>query len=418
MIALIAIGTMPVFGRISFGVRYQGIRLGGLTPKKAEEKLASREDDFSRREVVLQHGEDEARVSAEQLGISLPPEEAAKSAMESSREASFFSRIGYAFKGKRIDTPLLLDEESYSSTLAALSGRLYKGTESATIRLKDGEVVVEGGDYGEAVDKEALYQALSEGIDAPIEVKTTPVEPKTMREELRGIDALLATWETPYDASDRERAINVERGAEFFNRVLLKPGERLSFLESIGGITKDNGFVEGETISAGIETRGIGGGVCQVSTTMYNAAVRAGMNILTKHNHSKPVDYAPEGTDCAVSDGYKDFIFTNPYDVPIYIETVADGKHLRCSIYGSGEEKPYSIDLRTEKIATLPAKEEREYDGALKPEETEVVLEKVDGSVYKTYKVYKKDGRILKEELCATSRYVPVDGKIKVGDLK
>ncbi|MDD7363612.1 MAG: VanW family protein [Peptoniphilus sp.] len=410
-----SIASMPAFGRISPGVRYQGIRLGGMTPEAAKEKIERAQEKFYDETVVLTHKDKKKNVSASQLGLSLMPEKAAKDAMDLSREASIGERVGMFFKAKSVETPLNVDRATLSRTLEHLNGELYRGAKPAAVVMKDGQVSIERASAGEAVDAVSAGDELSRGIEDPVEIKTTPVEPSVSDEELRGIDAMFAQWSTTYDEKDKNRAVNVKRGASFFNRVVLAPGERLSFLETIGGITPENGFAEGETIVDGVESTGVGGGVCQVSTTMYNATVRAGMTILSKHNHSKPVEYAAEGTDCAVSDGYKDFIISNPYNTPVYIETTAKDGKLSCTVYGAGAEKPYVIDLEAQKIATLPAREEREFSPELKPREVRRVREKVDGSIYRTYKTYTQDGKVVKREWCATSRYVPVNGQSLVG---
>ena len=225
----------------------------------------------------------------------------------------------------------------------------------------------------------------------------------------------MATSVTEYDAKDKNRTTNVEVGAGFFRRIVLAPGEKISFLSTIGGIDEAHGFVKGKTVSNGVETEGIGGGVCQVSTTMYNAVARAGLEVITKFNHSKPVPYAKEGLDCAVSDGYKDFIFANPYTKPVYIETTAKEGKLSCTVYGPGEEKPYTIDLVPEKVRDLPASNEESYTAELPAGEIKVLQKQVNGSIYNTYAVYSQAGKQSRRFLVAKSRYVPVDGKVLIG---
>lgn len=148
---------------------------------------------------------------------------------------------------------------------------------------------------------------------------------------------------------------------------------------------------------------------------MYNAVARSGLNVMTKFNHSKAVPYAKEGLDCAVSDGYKDFIFANPFTKPVYIETTAQDGKLTCTIYGPAEEKPYAIDLVPQKVRDLPASKEVAYSTDLAPGEIKILRQQVDGSIYITYAVYSVQGRELRRIPVAKSRYVPVDGKVLVG---
>lgn len=415
IILFIGIACVPFLGRISPGVQYQGVKLGFLTEAKAKEKLEKAQEDFKDEDVILINGKRKGKVSAGMLGLSISPDEAAKEALVLSEKTSFFKRPFIAIGKEDVDVPLIVDKSVLSKGLEKLNGTLYDGAKPARVALQGEKVVVENGELGEAINLDDAASKLSKGIEKPVELKAEEIMPSVSAESLQGIDSVLATWSTDYDPSDDNRVVNLERGASFFNRVVLQPGERLSFLETIGGITEANGFKEGETISSGIETKGIGGGVCQVSTTMYNAAVRADLTILSRHNHSKAVEYAEKGTDCAVSDGYKDFIFTNPYNTPIYIETKVGKGHVVCTIFGHGAEKPYTIDLLPEKIKTIAAGEEWQNSTELKEGEIKVVQEKEDGSFYKTYKIYKQGNREIKRKLASTSRYVPVDGKYLKG---
>ncbi|MDY3119140.1 MAG: VanW family protein [Peptoniphilus sp.] len=411
----IAVGVLPTLGIISPGTDYCGYKLGFLTVRGAERKLEKRRADFASRSVRLTHKKKSATLTTAQLGLSMPVEQAAKDALKESRERHLFGRVAQLFKGDAVDTPLKVDQAILNRRLRNLDGVLYATAKPATVAMEGDRAVIRPGSKGEVPDVERAKKDLSRLSDETVEIETRIVEPAIEAQALAGIDGKLAEAVTEYDVADKNRAVNVENGAKYFRRIVLVPGEKLSFLSTIGGITEDHGFVEGKTVSNGVETEGTGGGVCQVSTTMYNAVARAGLEVITKFNHSKPVPYAQEGLDCAVSDGYKDFIFSNPYTKPVYIETVGEEGKLRCTIYGAKGEKPYAIDLVTEKVKNLAASDSESYTSELPGGEVKVLQKKVDGSVYNTYAVYSQNGREVKRVLCAKSRYVPVDGKVLIG---
>lgn len=415
LVCFIAVGFLPTFGIISPGTHYCGNRLGFLTVKAAEEKINKHREDFQTKTVTLTHKEKSTALTAGQLGLSVNGEQAAKDALKESRSRHFLGRMGQVFKREAVHTPLQVDEAVLNRRLRSLDGVLYATAKPATVAMEGEKVVIRPGNQGEMPDTARAIVDLSHGIDEPVEIQTKIVEPAIEAQALAGIDAKMATAVTEYDVNDKNRTTNVEVGTGFFRRIVLAPGEKISFLSTIGGIDEAHGFVKGKTVSNGVETEGIGGGVCQVSTTMYNAVARAGLNIITKFNHSKPVPYAREGLDCAVSDGYKDFIFSNPYTKPVYIETTAmDGK-LSCTVYGPGEEKPYTIDLVPEKVRDLPASNEESYTTDLPAGEIKVLQKQVNGSIYNTYAVYSQEGKGSKRLLVAKSRYVPVDGKVLIG---
>ena len=411
----ICMGFLPSFGIISPGTRYCGNRLGFLTVKAAEEKINKHRGDFQKKAVTLTHKKKSTTLTAGQLGLSINGERAAKDALKESLSRHFLGRMAQVFKREDVHTPIEVDEAVLNRRLRSLDGVLYATAKPATVAMEGEKVVIRPGNKGEVPDTARAILDLSHGIDGPIEIQTKTVEPAIEARTLAGIDAKMATSVTEYDVKDKNRTTNVEVGAGFFRRIVLAPGEKISFLSIIGGIDEAHGFVKGKTVSNGVETEGIGGGVCQVSTTMYNAVARAGLEVITKFNHSKPVPYAKEGLDCAVSDGYKDFIFANPYSKPVYIETTAKEGKLSCTVYGPGEEKPYTIDLVPEKVRDLPAANEESYTAELPAGEIKVLQKQVHGSIYNTYAVYSQAGKQSRRFLVAKSRYVPVDGKVLIG---
>lgn len=411
----ICMGFLPTFGIISPGTHYCGNRLGFLTVKAAEEKINKHRGDFQKKAITLTHKKKSTTLTAGQLGLSVNGEQAAKDALKESLSRHFLGRMAQVFKREAVHTPIEVDEAVLNRRLRSLDGVLYATAKPATVAMEGEKVVIRPGNKGEMPDTARAILDLSHGVDGPIEIQTKIVEPAIEARTLAGIDAKMATSVTEYDEKDKNRTTNVEVGAGFFRRIVLAPGEKISFLSTIGGIDEAHGFVKGKTVSNGVETEGIGGGVCQVSTTMYNAVARAGLEVITKFNHSKPVPYAKEGLDCAVSDGYKDFIFANPYTKPVYIETTAKEGKLSCTVYGPGEEKPYTIDLVPEKVRDLPASNEESYTAELPAGEIKVLQKQVNGSIYNTYAVYSQAGKQSRRFLVAKSRYVPVDGKVLIG---
>lgn len=418
LIYFIFLGLLPTFGIISPGTNYCGKSLGFLTVKGAEKKINKYKEDFLSADVVLTHKEKSATMTSQQLGLSMNEKQVAKDALKESKKRHFFSRMAQALKKEPVHTPLVVDEATLNRSLASLNGVLYDMAKPATVATEGEKVVIRPGNQGEVPDTARATIDLSHGIDGPIEIRTKTVAPDIEAQALAGIDGKLAEAVTTYDPADKSRTINVENGARYFRRIVLAPGEKLSFLATIGGITEAHGFVKGKTVSNGVETEGIGGGVCQVSTTMYNAVARSGLDVITKFNHSKAVPYAKEGLDCAVSDGYKDFIFANPFTKPVYIETKAKDGTLLCTIYGPAKEKPYTIDLVPEKVRDLPAANDISYTSDLAPGEVKMIRKQVNGSIYNTYAVYSMGGKELRRVFVARSRYVPVDGKVLVGKKK
>lgn len=134
---------------------------------------------------------------------------------------------------------------------------------------------------------------------------------------------ILGSYATSYNPNI-QRAINVELAAYRINGVTLEPGQEFSFSQTILPRTPENGYVTAPVINAGAMTTGYGGGICQVSSTLYAAMIVAGLPATERHPHSLKVSYIPEGLDATISTPYKDLKFINIYDTPIQINATTD----------------------------------------------------------------------------------------------
>lgn len=133
---------------------------------------------------------------------------------------------------------------------------------------------------------------------------------------------VLSTYSTIYDATE-DRAVNVELAAARVNGLAVQPGERFSFSNSIGTRTRANGYVVAPSFAGGRVVSSVGGGICQVSSTIYVAMLLAGIAPTQRYAHSLPVDYVPAGLDSAIVEGHKDLTFTNKFDFPVMINAAA-----------------------------------------------------------------------------------------------
>lgn len=138
---------------------------------------------------------------------------------------------------------------------------------------------------------------------------------------------------TSYAGSSRARINNIQVGASRLNGLVIAPGQAVSVSTAILPRTAENGYQPAGVYSGGKTIMGIGGGICQISSTVYNAAMNAGLTVVTRHPHSMPVHYLPLGQDAAISEGSKDLIFVNPYDTPVLLATEFDKSTLTATFF-------------------------------------------------------------------------------------
>ena len=206
--------------------------------------------------------------------------------------------------------------------------------------------IIEGAD-GQEVNVEKSVQAIKghinddltgDGNIVPMAVDV--VKPKGDTETLSKIKDKLGTYTTKYETSGKDRSANVANGCAHINGTLLYPGEQFSVYEHVSPFTEENGYHLAGSYLNGLVVESLGGGICQVSTTLYQAVLRAELQVDERSNHSMVVDYVPHGGDAAIAGTAKDFKFTNNTQYPIYIAGQTGGKAITFSIYGVETRDP------------------------------------------------------------------------------
>ncbi len=193
---------------------------------------------------------------------------------------------------------------------------------------------------------------------------------------------LLASYSTRYVTSNRDRTTNLKLAASKINGTVVMPGEIFSYNKVVGKRTIAAGYKEAAIYQDGGVTSGLGGGICQISTTLYNAVIAANMEIETRRNHMFVPSYAEAGKDATVVWGSTDFKFKNRRDYPIKIEAIVEGGIARINIYGLLTDDEYDISL---------------YTRTIKSTDTTLVVE--------SYREYRRDGKVVKRDKLYTDTY-------------
>lgn len=219
---------------------------------------------------------------------------------------------------------------------------------------------------GQTLDITGLYEHICGMVNrlesGTVDLMPTPVKAAVTRESLENEIQLLATYETKIATSSQPgRFVNVQIGTERFNHKIIMAGEQVSFNSVAGKRTEKNGYQTALELAYGQYVEGIGGGICQVSSTLYNCVVQAGLQVVKRTQHSLASSYVPLGQDATVSDNGLDFVFKNTSGAPIYIETKyykAGGySRTQFSIYGRPNANGYSYKLESVVREEIPIPE-------------------------------------------------------------
>ena len=216
---------------------------------------------------------------------------------------------------------------------------------------------------------------------------------------------LLATYTTNYDASNINRDNNIVLAASKINGTIINPGEEFSYNKVVGKRTIENGYKEAKAYAGGKVVLDVGGGICQLSSTLYNTVLLANLEVTDRHNHYFKTSYVPEGRDATVSWGSLDFKFKNNRKYPIKIETkVGDGVAI-VNIYGIKQDDDYTVQIESKVTSIIESKTEYRQDYTLQ-KDTEVTTQKgEDGCTSETYKTLLKNGIIISKTLISTDTY-------------
>ena len=309
-----------------------------------------------------------------------------------------------------ISTPVSLDiDEVYARVHKEPIDASYK--EGATFEVIN---EVNGLDFDKEEAK-SLYIALKPGETAKVDLKVT--EPKIKVVDLGDVlfKTLIATYTSKYDISDKNRVTNLEIAANRCNNTVLYPGDEFSYNKALGHRTTANGYKMGNSFAGGKVVQTIGGGICQVSSTLYNAVLRAGLTITDRTAHGMYVQYVPQSTDATVVDNAIDFKFRNDRKYPVKIVTTCENGVMTASIYGVKEVDEPTIDIETKILETIEYTTQKQNDSSMKKGTTKVVQKPVNGYVSEAYKVYYKNGKEISRELISKDKYIPTNEIIKVG---
>ena len=398
--------------------------LSGLGREEAVSVISGQTDEFGEVEYVFTASpasDMTYTIKAEDLGAKLQVAMFVDQIMEQEERRGLWARIRHH---QRRDYPLRIpieyDREKYDQFMSHIMDSMEDPVKISRVKWdENGNPILVPGQSGFRVDPEATFKSLpmyytgEKKITAPLVVgyESVSVDPS-------GIDKLveLSTFSTYFNTQNINRSSNLRIAASTLNGAVIPPGQEFSFNTAVGPREFSTGYKEALIILQNEFKPGIGGGICQVSSTLYNAALLANLPIVERHNHSVAVDYVPVGTDATVTYGGKDLRFKNDTDSPIIIKTGVQGGKLTVQLLGRRSGPAVKVKIEREIIGVTDFKEIRKDDPELMLGQEKVDHEGTKGYRVRTYRtVFDENGRMLKRELLSTDVYQPLHKLILVG---
>lgn len=336
------------------GVYAEDISLEGMTVEEARTKVEQEFANWSARTLVLVTvGGNEVQITPADVGFRWDNPEVIEEAVSIGQKGNIVQRYKVAkelqYEKKILPLQFSCDEELLRLVLSDQCAVYNHAATDATLIRTEGEFEIQPGMQGEVLDVEGSLKLVESYLcdgwdkqDARIELSIVTDEPRGNETELSRVHDVLGTFSTSFKTSNSSRSANVRNGCELINGTTLYPGDEFSTYDAVAPFSQANGYFLAGSYLNGQVVDSLGGGICQVSTTLYNAVLLSELEVTERHNHSMIVTYVDPSADAAISESAgKDFRFVNNTDAPIYIEGyTTTEKELVFTIYGEEMRSP------------------------------------------------------------------------------
>ena len=412
------------------GVSINDTNVGGMTKETAKQTLEKElTDQITKEVIVIKKDAKEATIPFSEIGIQNNLDETLDKAFEVGHTGSLFERYEISKDGlskeENFDIYRSYDKDSIEKKLNEIADTFYIEPVNATYSRANGQFNIVKEIPGEKLDVKQTTDEIIKTIEQDngntlqVEAILTEVAPKYTESDFLDCQTLVSSFSTSYNNSDLDRNVNLEVATKKITRTLL-PEEQFSLAEQLEPFTAAEGYRDSKVIVNGKIELGIGGGVCQVASTLYNAVLLTNLEVTQRQNHSLPVAYVPLGRDATYATDAIDFKFKNNTGYPVYIESYCQNNQVIVNIYANKKVKP-DYDIKFESVVTevIPAPETQYVeDGTLAEGQEVVETTALDGKKVQLYKYCYQDGALIKKDLVNNSTYKARAAVIRKGPKK
>ncbi len=409
---------------IAVNVTIAGVDVSGLTPTEAQARLESRLLPSLPTEVDLIHPNGTYATSREELGVAVLPDEAVREAMRVGRTGSLLERIQTRLRlwryGHDVPLPVWVDQRRLRQSLEEIAAQIDCEAVDAQVQVTDDEQVEKApGKVGVTLQvsesQAALQTALSEPLRRAVALVVVTQPPSISIEDLENIEVVLGSYSTPFKPGQVSRSHNLQLAISRVNNTVLQPDEEFSVNETVGPRLAKTGYRIAPILRNNELVPGIGGGVCQVTTTVYNAALLANMEMIERRPHSRPAAYCPAGRDATVDYHQIDMRFKNSLNHPILILGGVKGNRLWAKILGKAEDD-YDVKLVRTGLSRSGYATKEVPDPELEEGKREIETEGRSGlRVTLIREIYSKDGELIDRQTMHNDVYRAQTKIVRVG---
>lgn len=403
------------------GIYIGSIDVGGMSVEKATKKLQKYVEEAKNEKVTVKVDDEKVTTTLEALGYSCDVDSFVEEAYNYGKTGDIIKRYkdqkdvekkdvvyDLAFQLDKTKVEKFVNEECTVYDVPAKNASLKRVKGKFKIKKETNGREIVADETAEKIEKVIASQWVTGGIE--IEAIMNDTTPKYDSNALEECKDVLGSYSTSFSSSGSERSQNLVNAARLIDGTILYPGETFSTAEHLVPFTQENGYRVAKAYANGQVVDSVGGGVCQAATTLYNALLKAELEIVERYNHSMIVAYVKPSMDAAISEGSKDLKFKNNTETPIYIEAYTANRCIYFTIYGkeTRDLENRTVEYQSEVLETIqPGEDKVTYDPSL-PAGYETVTQSAHiGYKARLWKIVYENGKQVSKEQVNSSYYAP-----------
>lgn len=419
LLLLIGIGTWYILDTskdmktyVRPGVSLDGQDISGKTAKEVKSIIEKKVNTLNKGTLTLQLEGTNKTFNWNELGINYKASTEIVDTIFESQQGSplemFMMSLGKGTEELSYEIEPVFDEKVFDKLFEEEYKGVTREAVDATFRIKGSSIIIDGGQNGKRISRLELKKLVLDAnlTDKPsVIVPLEEFEPNITKDDIKkmGLKDKIATYTTKYNPSDKNKIHNIGVSSDAISGKLLAPGEIFDYFGLVGRPTESRGYKEGNAYVNGELVSDIGGGICQVSSTIYNAALLSGMEIVERHNHGLPVYYVPAGRDATLWYGSKNFKFKNTSKYYVYVQIVVEKTSMTVNFYGTKSDKTYSVE--SEITSYIDPAVTVVHDSSVAAGKEEVKSSGAYGYKSEAYRIVKKNGAVVSRELLSKDTY-------------
>lgn len=405
------------------GVKIGNIPVGGLSVAEAQNAIrAAFEDQIGNSKITIKYENESWAIAPQDIELTINAEDLATKAHNIGRTGNIITVLQERYliitSGYTVPFMQKYNHNKLSAILTTISKSINHLPQNASLVYENKTIRIIPENWGQQVNLPtsltAIDNQLTNGLPVISELIVEKIPPTILAKDLADIDGLVAAYSTQFDPNNKNRYQNVALAAKKVNNILLHPDEVFSFNTVVGLRLPEYGYKEAPVLVDGKVLLDWGGGVCQVSTTLYNASLLADMEIKERTSHFQPPGYVPLGQDAAVADNLLDFRFKNNSHFNIYLMSEVSNNQVTISIFGKKQSNPPEIIIQS-------TSKSLKYETIVKQDNSLPVGKEIidsagqNGFEVLTYRVKSMNGKEVSKELLSSDEFKPEDRVIRVG---